>query len=55
MYYDAKENTGQVTLEMLQKAYAETLGTYKYEYPMILCNPEEYPWMKESMEKIFGK
>lgn len=55
MHYDAPENTGQITLKMLQDAYAETL---KYRYPnptVFFCKPDEYPAVKELVEKIFGK
>lgn len=55
MSYDAPENTGKITLKMLQDAFSETMKQSEHTPMVILCKPDEYPQVKEWADRIFGK
>lgn len=49
------ENSGQITLKMLQDAFAETMKPREHTPMVIFCKLDEYPAMKEWAGRIFGK
>lgn len=55
MQYDGQENSGQITIEMLQKAYAQATFHGKPDQMYFYCKPEEYEKVKEALEKMFSE
>lgn len=50
-----KQSNGDITLEMLQRAYARTLKPLETKKITFFCKPNEVSQVKALIKKIFGK
>jgi len=50
-----QSNKGDITLEMIQRAYARTLRPLEPKKITFFCKPNEVSQVKALIERIFGK